>query len=187
MVVNIFLDSNIDVNTIIKLNFQLPNEDVKQILVNDFNLDDNPNYIKAFLDDNRKDTSLCFALLNKNDIWHKRKVFIQLYWLLDSLNEKYRISEIHLKDGLCNARVNNIFYSDGERNFSLLTSPIYNINRVVKAFVEATPISGPVCVKIPASVSLEMVLPTTLQIPSVRAPSSFAFLIAANVSAVSPD
>ena len=61
------------------------------------------------------------------------------------------------------------------------------VNCAVKAFVEATPISGPVCVKIPASVSLEMVLPTTLQIPSVRAPSSFAFLIAANVSAVSPD
>ena len=76
MVVNIFLDSNIDVNTIINLNFQLPNEDVKQILVNDFDLDDNPNYIKAFLDDNTKDTALCFTLLNKNDIWHKRKVFI---------------------------------------------------------------------------------------------------------------
>jgi hypothetical protein len=135
MVVNIFLDSNFDVNTIINLNFQLPNEDVKQILVNDFDLDDNPNYIKAFLDDNTKDTALCFTLLNKNDIWHKRKVFIQLYWLLDSLNEKYKISEIHLKDGFCNARVNNIFYSDGERNFSLLTSPVYNINRVVKAFV----------------------------------------------------
>ena len=61
------------------------------------------------------------------------------------------------------------------------------VNCAVKAFVEATPISGPVCVKIPASVSLDIVLPTTLQIPSVIAPSSFAFLIAANVSAVSPD
>ena len=135
MVVNIFLDSNIDVNTIIKLNFQLPNADIKQILVNDFDLEDNPNYIKAFRDDNTKDTGLCFALLNKNDIWHKRKVFIQLYWLLDSLNEEYTISEIQLKDGRCIAKVNNIFYSDGERNFSLLTSPIYNINRVVSAFV----------------------------------------------------
>lgn len=135
MVVTIFLDSNFDVNTIIHLNFQLPNADTRRILVNDFDLEDNPNYLKAFLDDNEKDTALCFALLNKNDIWHKRKVFIQLYWLLNSLNGKYEISEIHLKDGLCKAKVNNIFFSDGERNFSLLTNPVYNINRVVNAFI----------------------------------------------------
>ena len=40
---------------------------------------------------------------------------------------------------------------------------------------------------IPASVSLAIVLPTTLQIPNVNAPASFDFFIAANVSAVSPD
>ena len=112
------MDSNIDVNTIIKLNFQLPNADIKQILVNDFDLEDNPNYIKAFRDDNTKDTGLCFALLNKNDIWHKRKVFIQLYWLLDSLNEEYTISEIHLKDGRCIAKVNNIFILMGNETLA---------------------------------------------------------------------
>ena len=65
-----------------------------------------------------QDTGLCFALLNKNDIWHKRKVFIQLYWLLDSLNEEYTISEIHLKDGRCIAKVNNIFILMGNETLA---------------------------------------------------------------------
>ena len=65
-----------------------------------------------------------------------------------------------------------------------------NVNSViwvVKAFVEATPISGPACVYAPAFVSLAIVDPTTLQTPNTKAPFDFASLIAANVSAVSPD
>jgi aspartyl/asparaginyl-tRNA synthetase len=56
----------------------------------------------------------------------------------------------------------------------------------LKAFVEATPISGPACVNTPASVSRESVEPTTLQMPSVSAPRRFASRSAAIVSAVSP-
>ena len=57
----------------------------------------------------------------------------------------------------------------------------------VKALVEATPISGPAWINTPQSVSRAILLPTALTIPSVRAPASFALLIAARVSAVSPD
>ena len=57
----------------------------------------------------------------------------------------------------------------------------------VKALVEATPISGPACIYIPESVSLEIVDPTTLQTPYRNGLNSLANLIAANVSAVSPD
>ena len=57
----------------------------------------------------------------------------------------------------------------------------------VNAFVEATPISGPACVYDPQSVSLEIELPTTLQIPISVAPLSLASFKAAKVSAVSPD
>ena len=53
--------------------------------------------------------------------------------------------------------------------------------------VDATPISGPACVYTPASVSLAIDDPTTLQIPKTVAPFSLASSIAANVSAVSPD
>ena len=53
--------------------------------------------------------------------------------------------------------------------------------------MEATPISGPAWVYIPESVSLEIDDPTTLQIPKINAPLSFASLRAAIVSAVSPD
>ncbi len=58
---------------------------------------------------------------------------------------------------------------------------------LVNALVEATPISGPACRKIPPSTSRAMVLPTTLTIPSVCAPRRFASRSAASVSAVSPD
>ena len=58
---------------------------------------------------------------------------------------------------------------------------------VVKALVEATPISGPACVYAPAFVSLAIVDPTTLHTPKTKAPLDFANLIAASVSAVSPD
>ena len=57
----------------------------------------------------------------------------------------------------------------------------------MKAFVEATPISGPACVYDPASVIREIEEPTTLQIPRIVAPLDFASSSAANVSAVSPD
>ena len=56
----------------------------------------------------------------------------------------------------------------------------------VKALVEATPISGPVCRYTPASVSLAMVEPTTFTTPSTVAPFDFASRNAAKVSAVSP-
>jgi len=139
MVVNISLDSNFDVNTIINVSYRIDNGDRKHFLVNDFDLDQNPKYVDAFLNDNKRDTALYLTLLNKNDIWHKRKVFLQLYWLLDLLIQKNNVSEIHLKDGLCKSRVNNVFYSDGERNFNLFVSPIYNINRVINAFVIDNP------------------------------------------------
>ena len=58
---------------------------------------------------------------------------------------------------------------------------------VVNAFVEATPISGPAWVYIPASVNLGIEDPTTLHIPKTVAPLFFASSRAANVSAVSPD
>ena len=58
---------------------------------------------------------------------------------------------------------------------------------VVKAFVDATPISGPAWVYAPAWVSLAIDDPTTLHTPKTKAPLDFASLIAANVSAVSPD
>ncbi len=57
----------------------------------------------------------------------------------------------------------------------------------MKILVEATPISGPAWLYMPASVSLEMELPTTLTIPRSRAPFRRASRMAANVSAVSPD
>ena len=57
---------------------------------------------------------------------------------------------------------------------------------MVNALVEATPISGPACVYMPASVNLAIDEPTTLHIPKIVAPFSFANLIAASVSAVSP-
>ena len=57
----------------------------------------------------------------------------------------------------------------------------------VKAFVEATPISGPACVYEPAWVSRGIELPTTLQIPIIVAPFDLASFTAASVSAVSPD
>ena len=53
--------------------------------------------------------------------------------------------------------------------------------------MDATPTSWPHLVKTPHSVSLETELPAMLHIPIVSAPWLFAFLIAANVSAVSPD
>ena len=58
---------------------------------------------------------------------------------------------------------------------------------VVKAFVEATPISGPAWVYAPACVSRAIDEPTTLHTPKTKAPRLFAILIAARVSAVSPD
>mmetsp|Transcript_58035 Transcript_58035/g.138153 ORF Transcript_58035/g.138153 Transcript_58035/m.138153 type:complete len:265 (-) Transcript_58035:886-1680(-) len=57
----------------------------------------------------------------------------------------------------------------------------------VKALVDATPISGPACRWIPASVSRAIVEPTVLTIPSTRQPASLAWRSAARVSAVSPD
>ena len=58
---------------------------------------------------------------------------------------------------------------------------------MVNAFVDATPISGPAWVYVPPEVVLVIEDPTTLQIPKVRAPFSFANSKAAKVSAVSPD
>ena len=57
----------------------------------------------------------------------------------------------------------------------------------VNAFVLATPISGPACRYIPASVVLAIDEPTTLTMPSTVAPRSLASSIAENVSSVSPD
>ena len=45
---------------------------------------------------------------------------------------------------------------------------------MVNALVEATPISGPACVYIPASVNLAIDEPTTLHIPKTVAPLFFA-------------
>ena len=57
----------------------------------------------------------------------------------------------------------------------------------MNALVDATPISGPACVYVPPDVALVIEDPTTLQIPNVNAPCSFAISNAAKVSAVSPD
>ena len=57
----------------------------------------------------------------------------------------------------------------------------------VKAFVEATPISGPACVRIVPAASRVIIEPMTLQIASVGEPLIFASRCAARVSAVSPD
>ena len=57
----------------------------------------------------------------------------------------------------------------------------------VNALVDATPTSWPHLVKIPQFVSLDTELPGTLQRPTVIAPCSLAYFIAARVSAVSPD
>ena len=72
-----------------------------------------------------------------------------------------------------------------EANFNAIS--VKSVICVVKAFVDATPISGPACVYAPACVSLAIEDPTTLQIPKTNAPFDFANLIAASVSAVSPD
>ena len=58
---------------------------------------------------------------------------------------------------------------------------------VVKALVEATPISGPACVYSTSSLSRAIVASRTLQIEITREPLSFAWRSAASVSAVSPD
>ncbi len=57
----------------------------------------------------------------------------------------------------------------------------------VNAFVDATPISGPACVYTVPSASRVAMLPTTLQIATLLAPSRFASRSAPSVSAVSPD
>jgi hypothetical protein len=61
-------------------------------------------------------------------------------------------------------------------------------NCVVKALVDATPISGPALVKNTKSDSLAKELEGTLQIPSLaKYPAPSAALKQASVSAVSPD
>ena len=57
----------------------------------------------------------------------------------------------------------------------------------VNALVEATPISGPACVRIVPAASRVIIEPMTLQIASVGEPLCFASRCAAIVSAVSPD
>src|SRR6476620_9544074 len=58
---------------------------------------------------------------------------------------------------------------------------------VVKALVDATPISGPAWVYAPAFVSLEIEEPTTLQTPKTNALFSLANLMPAKLSAFFPD
>ncbi len=58
---------------------------------------------------------------------------------------------------------------------------------VVKALVEATPISGPACVSSVASLTRVAWLPSTLQMQASSAPRSRAASMAESVSAVSPD
>ncbi|MPN50000.1 hypothetical protein SDC9_197625 [bioreactor metagenome] len=69
----------------------------------------------------------------------------------------------------------------------LRASMVSTVSCPVKALVEATPISGPTCMYVPVSVVLAMEEPTALTIPKIKAPLSLARLIAAKVSAVSPD
>ena len=57
----------------------------------------------------------------------------------------------------------------------------------MKAFVEATPSSGPQCVYSVQSAVRVSAEPTVLQIARIFAPFSFASYTAASVSAVSPD
>lgn len=136
MDIDVFLDDSYDVNTIINVRLKPKGRPEEVLKVNDFDLERNLNYKKAFELDNAREIHLNTALLNKNDIWHKRQVFIQLYWLLDYHHSIEEIDTLNLVDGVCNAKVNNVFYSDGERSSSLFTSPVYNINRVVNAFLK---------------------------------------------------
>ena len=57
----------------------------------------------------------------------------------------------------------------------------------MKAFVEATPISGPACVGKTASAIRAIWLPGALTIAAIGAPARRASESAATVSAVSPD
>merc|ERR1719209_1585253 len=58
---------------------------------------------------------------------------------------------------------------------------------LVYALVEATPISGPALMCTPEWLSLQMVDPTVLVMPMIRAPLDLQYLRAPKVSAVSPD
>ena len=136
MDVDVFLDDSYNVNTIINVRLKPNGKPEKVLKVNDFDLERNLNYKKAYEIDNSRKINLNTALLNKNDIWHKRHVFIQLYWFLDYHHSSEEIDTLNLVDGVCNAKVNNVFYSDGERRYSLFTSPVYNINRVINAFLK---------------------------------------------------
>ncbi len=57
----------------------------------------------------------------------------------------------------------------------------------MKAFVEATPISGPACVARTPSTRRAIAEPGTFTTPTVGAPARIASVNAATVSAVSPD
>ena len=136
MDIDVFVDDSYDVNTIINICLKPKCGPTEVIRVNDFDLERNVSYKMAFKRDQAREIRLNAVLINKNDIWHKRQVFIQLYWLLDYYNSIEEIDTLNLVDGVCNSKVNNVFYSDGERSFSLFTSPVYNINRVVNAFLK---------------------------------------------------
>ena len=131
MVIEINISKIKDVNTIINLRLIKSNKILKTIRVNDYNLTKNLNYTDAFLKDNKQNNIFCLTRFHRNDIWHKRKVFIKLYWLLDELYLEYKFKQIYISDGICNSDNSNIFFSDGERNFNLFTSSIYNVNQVV--------------------------------------------------------
>ena len=47
---------------------------------------------------------------------------------------EYKFKQISIYDGICNCDNSNIFFSDGERNFNLFASSIYNVNQVVDSF-----------------------------------------------------
>ena len=68
---------------------------------------------------------------------------------------------------------------------SSLANSMSAVNWVVKAFVEATPISGPASVRIVAAASRVIIEPATLQMATVFDPFCFASRCAAKVSAVS--
>src|SRR6266852_1561766 len=101
--------------------------------------------------------------------------------------------EHHHRKILVDQRVRAMLHLAGRIAFGVNVGNFLELQRAfqgdgeVNAFVEATPISGPACVKIVPAASRVTIEPMTLQIASVGEPFSFASRCPASVSAVSPD
>ena len=68
-----------------------------------------------------------------------------------------------------------------------IPSSSWSTRLAVKALVEATPISGPACIRMAPPLTRCAMLPKTLTMLTSRAPLRCASSMAASVSTVSPD